>query len=203
MEKNARWVKVNLIIGIFIIVLLSSCSNKNMKNMEKLEKFDIEFYEGNQEDGFCEFWKEDTLVSMFQGDGYYCVQETPKYPKMVCLQKIYNESTLYLTSKGNYLKYGGTAIGTWSYYDDDGNFIKEEDKDTGYRIKWEDLLKIFKDKDIPISSITSISRYIAENKIAEWVIYLSLSPDLGETLIFNATTGELISREKEVIMKNL
>ena len=166
--------------------------------MDTKEKFDIEKFNKNAQnsDSFYEYRDSDSTTITYGDHGSnYLVREIPDFPDMVCTQKIFHKNTLYLKEKGQYLK-EGIPIGIWSYYDEQGNLIREENTDEGYNLTWDKLKIMLEDEDVPFAQISSIYRSINEDGIATWAIERRL-PDRRhvQILFFDATKCELISND--------
>jgi hypothetical protein len=133
------WLKYQLVI--VIIIAFSNCSSqKNVTyyvineletniDMEK-EKFDIVFFNKNQEDDYYEYTLDDgTHIELLGGmDRGFTEWRYPPYK----FYRIYKEfyPNLNLKSKGVRLK--NLKIGIWEYYDERGNkIIVNEDEEIG------------------------------------------------------------------------
>jgi hypothetical protein len=204
MDKNARKNILMKKIGFIILSLIfNNCYGQNNINMDTKEKFDIEKLNKNTQNtsSFYEYRDSDLTTITYADHGSdYIIKEIPDFPNMVCTQKIFHKSTLYLKEKGKYLK-EGIPIGIWSYYDDQGNLIREENTDKGYNLTWDKLKIMLEDENVPFDRIFRISRGVnSKNGSLTWLIEWHL-PDRvhSEILIYDATKCELISKKIERI----
>lgn len=160
------------------------------------DKFDIVYYYTQRKEGLAIQREGIYTIELFKYDNMYCKQIEPDYPDMVCTQVLYYGETLGVKETGKYLKHGGIGIGVWEYYSEDGTLDHTEDMDEHFPIKWEQLEQILKDNDISLLTADSIFRYFDEEKhTATWSIVIKLAWDSGCLYVFDARTGELISKE--------
>lgn len=166
--------------------------------------FDLAYYQSNQKDGsFC-YHEAQCLISLFEYDDTFVKQIEPDYPNMVCTQISYYQETLSIQEKGQYLKHGGTEIGTWEKYDKTGTLIETENMDEHFLISWQQMEEILKNKKISLLTADSIYRYYDEEKdTATWSIVIKLPLDKGCLYVFDARTGELIKEEVIDMRKEL
>ena len=164
--------------------------------MENEEVFDIEYYLAHEEGGMADYRELSSTVRLFEFAGTYVKQVEPDYPDMVCTQMSFFKDTLTIKEKGQYLKHGGIEIGVWVKYDDTGTIIKTEDMDEDFPISWQQLEEILKDKDISLLTADSIYRfYDDEDGTATWSIIIKLPMEKGMLYVFDARTGEMLSKE--------
>lgn len=158
--------------------------------------FDISYFMTHEQLGVACYREEESTICLFEFDDMYGKQVEPDYPDMVCTQVLYYGDTLRVKEMGKYLKHGGIGIGVWEYYNEDGTLNHTEDMDEHFPIKWEQLEQILKDRDIPLLTADSIFRYYDEEKdIATWSIIIKLTWDSGCLYVFDARTGELLTKE--------
>ena len=158
--------------------------------------FDVRLYLLNENGGsFC--YRNGLYdIRLFEFDNMYGKQIEPDFPEMVCTQVLYYGNTLGVKETGKYLKYGGIGIGVWEYYNEDGTLNHTENMDKHFPIKWEQMEQILKDRDISLLTADSIFRYYDEEKdLATWSIIIKLAWDSGCLYVFDARTGELLSKE--------
>lgn len=160
------------------------------------DKFDIEYFLANEKGGMASYREPAALVRLLMFRDSYIKQVEPDFPVMVCAQTVYYGETLDVKEKGQYLKHGGIGIGVWEYYNEDGTLNHTEDMDEYFPIKWEQMEQILKDWDISLLTADSIFRYYDEEKdLATWSIIIKLPMEKGCLYIFDARTGELLSKE--------
>lgn len=158
--------------------------------------FDFEYYTTHEKYGVASYRDEQSTVSLFEFGEMFVKQIEPDYPSMVCEQRTYSYDTLMIKDKGYYLKHGFVNIGIWEYYNEDGTLDHTEDMDEHFPIKWEQMEQILKDRDISLLTADSIFRYYDEEKdLATWSIIIELPMEKGYLYIFDARTGELLSKE--------
>lgn len=160
------------------------------------DKFDIVYYMTHEEAGVACYQEAKNEICLFEFNGMYGKQIEPNYPDMVCTQMMYYTSTLGLKKTGKYLKHGGIGIGVWEYYNEDGTLDHTEDMDDHFLVKWEQMEQILKDNDISLLTADSIFRYYDEEKdLATWTIIIKIAWDKGCRYMFDARTGEMLSKE--------
>lgn len=159
--------------------------------------FDIEYFMNNSSGGVAKYTTAEEDVLLFQTNSAFCEQVIPlSKEKMICTQILYNNETFIITEKVSYLKYGGVLIGEREYYNEDGTLNHTEDMDEHFPIKWEQMEQILKDNDISLLTADSIFRYYDEEKdLATWSVIIKLAWDSGCLYVFDARTGELLSKE--------
>lgn len=164
--------------------------------MNNIGKFDIELFLTNEKGGrFC-YREGNNTICLLELIDTYSKQIEPDYPDMVCTQVLYYGETLGVKETGKYLKHGGIGIGVWEYYNEDGTLDHTEDMDEHFPIKWEQMEQILKDNDISLLTTDSIFRYYDEEKdLATWSIIIKLAWDSGCLYVFDARTGEMLSKE--------
>lgn len=164
--------------------------------MNETDKFDIKLFFTNEKGGrFC-YREANNTICLLELIDAYSKQIEPDSPDMVCTQVLYYGNTLGVKTTGKYLKYGSVGIGVWEYYNEDGTLNHTEDKDELFPIKWEQMEQILKDRDISLLTVYSIFRYYDEGKdLATWSIIVKLSWNSGCLYVFDARTGELLSKE--------
>lgn len=164
--------------------------------MREIDKFDIVYFMTHEKSGVACYREEQNEICLFEFNGMYGKQIEPNYPDMVCTQMMYYTSTLGLKKTGKYLKHGGIGIGVWEYYNEDGTLDHTEDMDEHFPVKWEQMEQILKDNDISLLTADSIFRYYDEEKdLATWSIIIKLAWDSGYLYVFDARTGEMLSKE--------
>lgn len=164
--------------------------------MDYGEVFDIEYYLAHEEGGMADYRELSSTVRLFEFSDTYVKQVEPDYPDMVCTQKSFYQDTLTIKEKGQYLKHGGIEIGVWEKYDDAGTLIETEDMDKDFPITWQQLEEILKDKDISLLTADSIYRfYDDEDDTATWSVIIKLPMEKGRLYLFDARTGEILSKE--------
>lgn len=164
--------------------------------MKDREKFDLVYYMTHREYGTASFRQDSSTIYLFEFNEEYVKQIVPDYPEMVCIQSNYYSDTLTIKTKGQFLKHGGVGIGEWEYYKEDGALNHKKDKDEHFPIKWEQLEQILKNRDISLLTVDSIFRYYDEEKdLATWSIIIKLTWDSGCLYVFDARTGEMLSKE--------
>lgn len=158
--------------------------------------FDFVYYTTHNKHGIASYREDQVTISLFEFDKTYVKQIEPDYPKMVCENLSYSYETLRIKAKGYYLKHGLVNIGVWEYYNEDGTLNHTEDMDKHFPIKWEQMEQILKDRDISLLTADSIFRYYDEEKdLATWSIIIELPMEKGCLYVFDARTGELLSKE--------
>ena len=136
------------------------------------------------------------MVRLFEFADTYVKQIEPDFPNMVCTQMSFDQDTLCIKEKGQFLKHGGVEIGLWETYDSTGTLIKTEDMDKDFPVTWAQLESILKDRDISLLTADLILRhYDSENDSATWSILIELPMEKGCLYVFDARTGELLSKE--------
>ena len=160
------------------------------------DKFDIEYFLANEKGGMASYREPSALVRLLKFRDMYIKQVEPDFPDMVCTQVLYYGDTLGVKETGKYLKHGGIGIGVWEYYNEDGTLDHTEDMDEHFPVKWEQMEQILKDRDISLLMADSIFRYYDEEKdLATWSVIIKLAWDSGCLYVFDARTGELLSKE--------
>lgn len=160
------------------------------------DKFDIVYFMTHEHAGVACYREEQNTVCLFEYIDMYGKQIEPDFPDMVCAQVLYYGETLGVKETGKYLKYGGIGIGVWEYYNEDGTLDHTEDKDEHFPVKWEQMEQILKDNDISLHAADSIFRYYDEEKdTATWSFIIKLPMEKGMLFVFDARTGELLSKE--------
>lgn len=164
--------------------------------MGKIDVFDFIYYITNKKYGSACYRDGQNTVYLFEFDGTYVKQIEPDFPNMVCYQTLYSYDTLKPKVRGQYLKYGSVSIGVWEYFDENGKLNYTVDMDKDFPIKWSQLEKILKDKDISLLTVDSIFRYYDKDKdSATWSIIINLPMEKGCLYVFDGRTGELLSKE--------
>lgn len=174
----------------------------NMMNNE--DRFDIVYYVTHREYGTANYREENNAVYLYEFDDSYVKQIVPDLPDMVCTQVLYYGETLGVKERGQYLKHGGIGVGVWEYFNKDGTLNHTEDKDEHFPVKWEQMEQILKDNDISLLTADSIFRYYDEEKdTSTWTIVIKIAWDNGCRYVFDARTGEMLSKEIIDIRKEL
>lgn len=164
--------------------------------MKDIDIFDIQLFYTNQKGGMCCYREGNKSIRLFEFQNIFGKQVEPDFPDMVCTQTLYYGETLGVKEKGQYLKHGGTGIGVWKYYREDGTINYSKDLDQHYRVTWELLEQILKDNDISLLTADSIFRYYDEEKdTSMWTIVIKIAWDKGCRYVFDARTGEMLSKE--------
>ena len=159
-------------------------------------KFDIAYFMTHEKSGIACYREEQNTICLFSFDEMYGKQIEPDFPDLVCTQVLYYGETLGVKETGKYLKYGGIGIGVWEYFNEDGTLNHTEDMDEHFPVKWEQIEQILKDMDISLLAVDSIFRYYDEGKnVATWSIVIKLAWDSGCLYVFDACTGEMLSKE--------
>lgn len=160
------------------------------------DKFDIEYFLTHEKGGMASYREPSALVRLLKFRDTYIKQVEPDFPDMVCTQVLYYGDTLGVKETGKYLKHGGIGIGVWEYYNEDGTLDHTEDMDEHFPVKWEQMEQILKDRDISLLMADSIFRYYDEEKdLATWSIIIKLPMEKGCLYVFDARTGEQLSKE--------
>lgn len=164
--------------------------------MENIDKFDLDYFLTHEECGQASYRELTSIVRLFEFADTYVKQIEPDFPDMVCTQMSFDQDTLCLKEKGQYLKHGGVEIGIWEKYDESGALIESEDMDKDFPVTWAKLESILKDKDISLLTADSIFRsYDKKTDSAIWSIVIELPLEKGRLYVFDARTGELLSKE--------
>ena len=146
--------------------------------------------------GIACFREDENEICLFEYIDMYGKQIEPDFPDIVCTQVLYYGETLGVKETGKYLKHGGIGIGVWEYYNEDGTLDHTEDMDEHFPVKWEQMEQILKDNDISLHTADSIFRYYDEEKdTSTWTIVIKIAWDKGCRYVFDARTGELLSKE--------
>lgn len=163
---------------------------------EGIEKFDIVKYMTNERNRMYCYREGQSDICLFEFKDVYVKQVEPDFPELVCSQMVFYGETLGVKEMGKYLKHGGIGIGVWEYYNEDGTLDHMEDMDEHFPIKWDQIEQILKDNDISLLTADSIFRYYDEEKdIATWSIIIELTWNSGCLYVFDARTGEMLSKE--------
>ncbi len=125
-----------------------------------MEEFDLVYFEEHNNDGECVIDTEGGRIIMLESDDTYEVIIEPKNPIMVCTQKLFYPDTLSMFSIGQFLKYGGTKIGVWKLYDEDGEIMEEIDYDKDWEVDWEKLFPLLVVNGINLKKIVGICRCV-------------------------------------------
>ncbi len=126
-----------------------------------MEEFDLVYFEEHNNDGECVIDTEGGRIIMLESDDTYEVIIEPKNPIiMLCTQKLFYPDTLSMFSIGQFLKYGGTKIGVWKLYDEDGEIIEETDYDEDWEVDWEKLFPLLVVNGINLKKIVGICRCV-------------------------------------------
>lgn len=125
-----------------------------------MEEFDLIYFEEHNNNGECVIDTEGGRIIMLESDDTYEVIIEPKSPIMVCTQKLFYPDTLSMFSIGQFLKYGGTKIGVWKLYDEDGEIIEETDYDKNWEVDWEKLFPLLVVNGINLKKIVGICRCV-------------------------------------------
>ena len=158
--------------------------------------FDIRYYLTHEKGGIASYRDGQSYIRLFELNNTYGKQIEPDFPDMVCTQVLYYGETLGVKKIGKYLKHGGIGIGVWEFYNKDGTLDHTKDLDEHFPVKWEQLEQILKDRDISLLTADSIFRYYDEEKdLASWSIIIKLPMERGCLYVFDARTGELLSKE--------
>lgn len=164
--------------------------------MEHNEKFDLEYYLNHEEGGMASYREPTATVRLYEFADTYVKQIEPDYPNMACTQMSFYQDTLTLKEKGQYLKHGGVEIGIWEKYSESGFLLNSENMDKDFPVTWHQLEIILKEKKISLLTVDSIFRYYdKENNSATWSIIVKLPMEKGCLYIFDARTGELLTKE--------
>ena len=165
-----------------------------------MEKFDLYFFEEHYDNGAAVLRREDgETVKMVEFDDEYVTYNIPVSPDMVCQVRLYYPSTLTLKEEGHFLKKGGTRIGVWKKYDEFGGIVAEHDTDADFPVSWDQMAQRLREEKISLQEVTSIGRGKTREGVAEWRFTLCPAPKVLETVHFDAVTGILLKREKEII----
>lgn len=164
-----------------------------------MEKFNLYFFEEHYDNGAAVLRKEDgETVKMLEYDEEYVTYNIPAFPDMVCRVRLYYHDTLTLKEEGWLLKKGGTRIGVWKEYDEFGGIVAEHDTDADFPVSWEQMAQRLREEKISLQEVTSIGRGKTREGIAEWRFTLCPAPKVLETVHFDAVTGALLQREKQI-----
>lgn len=159
--------------------------------------FDIEYFINNSSGGTAKYLANNEYVLLFRTSGVFCEQTIPfSEENMVCTQTQYDNETLIIKDRVSYLKHGGILIGKREYYKEDGTLDHTEDMDKHFPVKWEQMEQILKDNDISLLTADSIFRYYDKEKdLATWSFIIKLPMEKGMLYVFDARTGEMLSKE--------
>lgn len=162
-----------------------------------MDKFDIQYFETHYSDGYCCRETETHIEYWFETEYYYCIRSVPKDREdLICVQKKYYVDTLSLMIYSHYLREGHLEVGEWKAYEEDGELAKEEDKDEGFPFKWPQVYSLLKANDVDIDLITDIWRYMDVDNTPKWLVTTCIDDHVIERIYINASSGELLSREK-------
>ena len=119
----------------------------------------------------CRFEMDGKLIIMSELSNCYMMQIEPAYPIMLCVQKIFYSDTLSLMCYGEYLKHGGTKVGTRRLYSKVGELLKETDYDEGWECSWEILFPTLVANGIDLKKIVNIFRCVEVGDDEEYKTY--------------------------------
>lgn len=122
------------------------------------------------------------------------VEETDNTPYKIV--KVYSFKTKKLLGKGVY--FYQCSIGIDKEYDENGNFIKETNNETPYKLSVEDIIKIVK-QEYNIDLMDTSMRYnFSRNdyELPKYQIRIPLGETTSRVIIIDATTGKKVSDTK-------
>ena len=164
-----------------------------------MEKFDLYFFEEHYDDGAAVLRREDgEIVKMVEYDKEYVTYNIPANPDMVCRVRLYYHDTLTLKEEGWLLKKGGTHIGVWKEYDEFGGIVAEHDTDADFPVSWNQMAQRLREEKISLQEVTQIARNKTKEGLPEWRFILCHRPGVIENVRFDAVTGALLQREKQI-----
>ena len=119
------------------------------------------------------------------------VEETDNTPYKIV--KVYSYKTKKLLGRGVY--FYQCSIGIDKEYDENGNFIKETNNETPYKLSVEGIIKIAK-QEYNIDLMDTSMRYNfsrSDYEFAKYQIRIPLGETISRLIIIDATTGKTIS----------
>ncbi len=150
----------------------------SQNQVDTFVKFDIKAYEdrikqkqeGNNTGDVTYVGTNGNSFNEFAHDGGYIQKETQKDGAYIFYRVFYNTGNL--KTEGKMAKFGGgnALLGEWKTYDKNGNVIKTEDYENGFKITYEAVLEICKKRNIDLNE-KGISFYRSRlGQPAVWLI---------------------------------
>ncbi len=169
--------------------------------MDRNDRFDVFTYERYYAHGVCIVKEGDNTVYMSESNDEYVKQVYPPDPDMVATQTTYFADTLTVSGEGCFLKGWNVEIGVWRSYDQNGDLIREVNKDEHYPIPWIEMITHFRVNDINVRQIRLLRRTLDQDS-GRYLWALTLKAPYGtlDMALFDAATGELVSRKQTQII---
>ncbi|WP_346883959.1 hypothetical protein [uncultured Algibacter sp.] len=171
--------------------------------MQVKEKFDVDFFKNNSENGKHEYKLDDgSLIIDFGGvlvgEGDYLRVKSSKTSHLNEVFRFYPNGNLKIYGSQFPNKFN---CNIWKYYRKDGSIEKEIDYDKGYLFSWQDILDFCKQNDININkNSTSIKKESSVNNPL-WIITWSIENAKLKSVVLDAKTGKIIKEEILKIQK--
>jgi len=186
----------------------------------KFEKINIEWLEKNGQarkmgDSFSYLYETKTDTGFIQMYGY----REKGYSKFVHFNNSYFKVVKHFYPNGNIKEKGwmfnntSVKVGIWHEYTENGTLSKTINYDELTAFTIEDVFRFCTLENIPLEkgyikpstgNHTNINRFFDEETSSwKWYVGWEKRPDLGETVILDAQTGEILSREEYTIYECL
>ena len=188
-----------IILAIFLFSILG-CKSQIVKT-NNMENFDLKkFRENNSNENHIGFLLEngDKVQQFTGGSGKGFVERIEKKNIPFTIVKAYHENTV-ISSKGE--EFYDFPIGTWQYYNEIGNLIKEVNYDKEYKFSISNLAKKMKDEykiDILLKSpwIRTLRDKSNIGVIYKVIVFLNESKYSDtKNYIIDGNTGKTISEK--------
>ncbi|WP_326982454.1 hypothetical protein VUJ46_20080 [Chryseobacterium sp. MYb264] len=200
---NMKKILICICLSIFMQCHTQKIDNLLPRVDEKFEKFDIESFNKNSVRGYVLIQKENTIsIQEIQSFGFI---ERQYNANSIFKKNIFFYKNGYIKKKG-ILFSEGSQIGIWYYFDESGKLIKEEDTDSGYLFKPEDIIKYCKKNNIELSKgyherdgyQTSIYKNEVDGKKVWLISYINSlnKQDKEIKLTLDGQTGKVVKREE-------
>lgn len=201
-------------IIFFILISCISCkqnantnNNININNntetilKEKtMERFDIEKFKKNAIGNKYKFDTDNAHVIQYKRNYGYLELSVPFDNEYFQTDKSYNEKGI-LFEKGTRYRYSNSfRIGVWKFYNQQGEFVREDEYDKGVNFDWNKILEIAQDYKIDLKdSYTKLDRnFEIKNPYWElnWVIFGVEGNHIRKTIIIDAKSYEIIKESE-------
>lgn len=193
------------LFGVIILFLAHySCTSQNKKNMDlpavtkQFEKIDIGSL-GNLEERTPRVIG-DGLVVVYQKESDGVIAKIfSSSSNFILIKKFYENGNIQ--EKGLVFNSGFFKKGFWYYYNKEGELLRQENHDEGYKYTFEDLYKFLTRLKIPLTKgritqdfHTKIFREI-EGGRRVWYVHWLIKADKIEIITIDGKSGQILHKE--------
>ena len=208
-----KYFRVVFIIYFGLLISNSQCQTKKTSDMDikipkvtnEFEKLNLNKYILSNDEIFSNTLKDGTYVELQKESyGYYESRWNPDSYFIIIKQ--YNKSG-NIKEKGVLFNSGYFRIGTWYYFNMEGQLIKEQNCDLNFNFSFQELRNYLVEKNInltigyiePYTGIhTSIEKQVDTNK-SMWIVTWQKDPQLLEEIYLDGNTGKIIKTNEILI----